>query len=60
VDTKGIWPRNFALSKEDKFLLVANQFGNNVVVFKRDEKLGTLKYTGFQTEISLPVFVKFL
>jgi len=60
TDTRGSWPRNFALSKDNKFLLVANQFGNNITVFKRDEKLGTLSYTGHQVQMSIPVFLKFL
>ena len=60
TDTKGNWPRNFSMSKDNKFLIVANQFGNNIVVFKRNEKLGTLSFTGFETEVSNPVFVKFL
>ena len=60
TDTEGSWPRNFALSKDNKFLLVANQHGNNVTVFKRDEKLGTLMYTGHQIKMSTPVFLKFL
>jgi 6-phosphogluconolactonase len=60
TDTMGSWPRNFALSKDNKFLLVANQHGNNVTVFKRDEKLGTLMYTGHQIKMSTPVFLKFL
>lgn len=60
TDVEGNWPRNFGLSKDNKFLIVANQFSNNITVFKRDLKLGTLTYTDFQTELSVPVFVKFL
>lgn len=60
TDVEGNWPRNFGLSKDNKFLIVANQYSNNITVFKRDLELGTLTYTGFQTELSVPVFVKFL
>lgn len=31
-------PRNFALSPDDRFVLVANEFSNEVVVFRADEK----------------------
>ena len=48
---KGDWPRNFALDPSDKFLLVANQRSNNIVVFKRDTTNGTLQ---FQHEYDLP------
>jgi 6-phosphogluconolactonase len=60
ITSGGIWPRDFTLSPDNKFLIVANQFDNNVVVFKRNEELGTLINTGNKIEISLPVFVKFL
>jgi 6-phosphogluconolactonase len=29
----GDWPRNFAIHPSGRFLLVANQFSNNLVVF---------------------------
>lgn len=41
-DTGGFHPRNFAISPKGKFLLVANQFTNNIVIFKRDLKSGRL------------------
>lgn len=33
-------PRNFALSSDDRFVLVANEFSNEVVVFAADEEQG--------------------
>lgn len=40
--TYGEHPRNFVISPSGKFLLVANQFTNNIVVFKRNLETGEL------------------
>ena len=40
--TGGEWPRNFALSPGEEYLLVANQHSDNVVSFKRDSSSGRL------------------
>ena len=40
--TEGDWPRNFALSPEGDFLLVANQRSNELVLFPRDSETGKL------------------
>ena len=50
-DTKGNWPRNFQLSPDDDFLLVAHQYSNNLSCFKRDHKTGLLT---FISEIDAP------
>ena len=42
--TRGDWPRNFALSPDNDFLLVANQHSDNIVSFKRDAESGRLDY----------------
>lgn len=57
--TRGDWPRNFTLSPDDGFLLVANQNSDNIVVFERDEDTGLLKFTGFEVKVSKPVCLKF-
>jgi 6-phosphogluconolactonase len=49
--TMGDHPRNFAIDPVGKFLLVANQFTGNVVVFNRDIRTGLLKYTGVQVKV---------
>jgi len=36
-DIHGDWPRNFALSPDEKHLVVANKKSGNIVSFKRDE-----------------------
>lgn len=42
--TKGDWPRNFALTPDDKYLLVANERSDNIVVFERNIETGLLKF----------------
>lgn len=42
--THGKWPRNFSLSPDENYLLVANQHSNNIVTFKRDKITGLLYY----------------
>ncbi|HTG64819.1 MAG TPA: lactonase family protein [Flavobacterium sp.] len=41
--TLGEHPRNFAISPDGKFLIVANMNSNSVIVFRRDTKTGLLK-----------------
>ncbi|MCU4155571.1 lactonase family protein [Carboxylicivirga sp. A043] len=52
----GDWPRNFALTPDEHFLVVANQRSNNLVVFKRDEASGLLSFKS-EIEASSPVCV---
>ncbi len=40
--TGGEHPRNFGIDPSGNFLLVANQFSNNIVIFKRDQDTGKL------------------
>jgi 6-phosphogluconolactonase len=49
--TKGEEPRNFKLSPDEKFLLVANQNSDNIISFKRDIETGLLT---FVNEINAP------
>lgn len=50
--TRGDGPRNFALSPDNAFLLVANQLTNNIVSFKRDSNSGKLEYI---SEVTAPI-----
>lgn len=52
TSTEGSFPRDFALDKTNRFLVVANQNTNNVTLFKRDPKNGKLDY--IQQNIPLP------
>lgn len=60
VSVEGEWPRNFALTPNGSFLLVANQHSNNVTVFRVDPQAGTLSYTGKSVDIPNPVCLQFL
>lgn len=53
-------PRNFAIDPTGNFLLVANQNGNDVVIFKRDQKTGLLSPTGKTIQVDKPVCLKFV
>lgn len=53
-------PRNFAIDPTGNFLLVANQNGNDIVVFKRDQKTGQLTPTGKRIQVDKPVCLKFV
>jgi 6-phosphogluconolactonase len=53
--TKGSKPRNFTISNDGKWLLVANQDSDNVVIYKIDASNGDLIDTGNQIKVSMPV-----
>lgn len=53
-------PRNFAIDPTGNFVLVANQNGNDVVIFKRDKKTGLLSPTGKSIQVDKPVCLKFV
>ena len=59
TSTLGKGPRNFAIDPSGKFLLVAHQYSNDVVVFKRDTKTGMLSNTGKKIELCSPVCLVF-
>ena len=52
--TAGKTPRNFMIDPTGKFLLVANQNSNNIVLFRRDIKTGLLTATGEEIKIPSP------
>ena len=56
----GIHPRNFVITPDGRFLLVACRDSNLVQIFSRDEKTGLLVDTGKTIETSKPVCLKFL
>ncbi len=53
-------PRNFMITPNGKFVLVANQETDNIVIFKRNAKTGKLSPTGKQIEVPVPVCLKML
>ena len=56
--TRGKTPRNFALSPDDCYLLVANQNTNTIVSFKRDETSGLLTFVD-EIDAPTPVCILF-
>jgi 6-phosphogluconolactonase len=59
VATEGDWPRNFSLHPTGRWLLVANQRSDSVVVFARDPESGKLIPSGLRLAIPSPVCLRF-
>lgn len=57
--TLGGSPRNFTISPNGKFLLVANQQSDEVVVFARNADTGLLRDTGQRIAVGSPVCLVF-
>jgi 6-phosphogluconolactonase len=53
--TDGKKPRNFTISADGNWLLVANQDSDKIVIFKRNKATGGLTNTGSSIKISMPV-----
>jgi 6-phosphogluconolactonase len=58
--TLGKGPRNFTIDPAGKFLLVANQYSNEVVVFSIDKKSGLLTDTKNKLNLCSPVCLVFI
>ena len=59
MSTLGKGPRNFAIDPSGKFLLVAHQYTNDVVIFKRNKTTGALTDTGKRINLCSPVCLVF-
>ena len=59
VSSLGKGPRNFVIDPTGKFLLVAHQYSNEVVVFKRDAVSGAITDSGKRLELCSPVCLIF-
>lgn len=53
-------PRNYAIEPTGRYMLVANQSGNNVIVFKIDQSTGELTPTSTSIDVPTPVCVRFM
>ena len=53
-------PRNFAIEPTGQYMLVANQSGGNVIVFRIDPASGELKPTQASVQVANPVCVRFM
>ena len=60
ISTEGDWPRNFSLDPTGRWLLVANQRSDSVVVLGRDPDNGSLTPTRQRIAIPSPVCLRFL
>lgn len=56
----GMAPRYFCIDPSGKFLLVANQQSDEIVIFSRDEKTGLLKDTGKRIGVKKPVCMQWV
>jgi len=59
TSTLGKGPRNFTIDPSGKFLLVAHQYTNDVVIFKRNKTTGALADTGKRINLCSPVCLVF-
>lgn len=60
MPVQGQTPRNFNISPDGKYLIVANQDSNNIVLFRIDSTTGSLSFTGSAMNVSKPTCVKYL
>ncbi|MEL4307460.1 lactonase family protein [Joostella sp. CR20] len=58
TSVRGKGPRNFSLAPNEDYLLVANQYTNNIISFKRDSKTGLLTFVD-EIEAPTPVCILF-
>ena len=59
TSTLGKGPRNFNIDPTGNFLLVGHQYTNDIVIFIRDKKTGSLTATGKKIELCSPVCLVF-
>lgn len=59
TSTLGDGPRNFSIDPTGNFLLVAHQYTNDIVIFKRDKTTGKLTDTGKKIQLCSPVCLVF-
>jgi 6-phosphogluconolactonase len=53
-------PRNFAIEPTGQYMLVANQSGGNVIVFRINQSTGELTPTDANVQVDSPVCVRFM
>ena len=58
--TYGAVPRNFCITPDGQYVIIANQKSGNIVVCKRDLQSGTLSEPSSQVSVPQPVFVMLL
>ena len=58
--TLGKGPRSFIIDPTGNFLLVAHQYTNDVIIFKRDKNSGLLTKTNNEIQIPIPVCLQLI
>ena len=59
ISSLGKEPRNFAIDPTGNFLLVAHQYTNDIVIFKKNKMTGLLDNTGKKIALCSPVCLVF-
>lgn len=59
IPTLGKGPRNFTIDPSGNHLLIAHQYTNDVVIFKRNSKTGKLTDSGNRINVGVPVCLLF-
>lgn len=60
VSVEGDWPRNFGISPNGKWMLVANQKSNDITVFQINGETKMPEFTGEKLSLPSPVCIEFL
>lgn len=60
LSSYGGHPRDFNLSLDDKYIVLANRDDNNLVLYTRDTDTGRLTYVSSDTQVPEPVCVLFI
>lgn len=58
--THGDYPRSFSFDPTGRFLYCCNQRGDNIAVFRVDQKSGGLRFTGHYSPVGNPSHIVFL
>ena len=56
----GLYPRSFALSPDNRYVVVVCRDSNCIQIFDRNKETGLLRDTGKSIKLTKPAFVKFL
>lgn len=59
VSVEGDWPRNFGITPDGEWMLVANQKSHTITVFKINRKTGMPEFIGKKYELPSPVCIEF-
>ena len=55
ASTRGWYPRDFILTRDEKLLIAANQLSDNLVIYERDSNSGLLSLTDEQAMPQKPI-----